>query len=133
VVGHVVSAWASQRLLVLKRVAQHALGAEPIGVAAGVERSPAAGYVEKFLAEDVAGWWHRAYRGRPAPTLAGADHEAFLEQLRAGQFRRAKEAQAWIKAQTRKELALSVPQVGRPKQRDRTGMILGASATLDRG
>ncbi len=41
------------------------------------------------------------------PTLAGGDHAAFVEQLRAGQFRRAKEAQAWIKQRTKRGLALS--------------------------
>ena len=39
--------------------------------------------------------------------MGGEDRAAFVEQLRAGKFRRAKEAQAWIKQRTKRTLALS--------------------------
>jgi transposase len=100
-------AWARQRLMVLKLVGQHELSAEQIAVAVGVGRSTVFRYLDKFVAGGVAGLLHREYKGGPVPTLQGADREAFLEQLRQGRFRRAKEAQAWIKARTRTELALS--------------------------
>lgn len=50
---------------------------------------------------------HRGYTGGKEPTLAGPDQTAFVEQLRLGKFRRAKEAQAWIKQRTNRALALS--------------------------
>jgi len=73
----------------------------------GVGRSSVFRYLDKFLTAGVAGLLSRNYKGGPAPTLQGADREAFLEQLRQGRFRRAKEAQAWIKQRTKAELALS--------------------------
>lgn len=100
-------AWARQRLLVLRLVAQHELNAAQIAAAAGVARSTVFRYLDNFLVGGVAGLLHREHQGGTAPTLAGADHAAFVEQLRLGKFRRAKEAQAWIKARTQRALALS--------------------------
>jgi transposase len=100
-------AWARQRLMVLKLVAQHELSAEQIAEAVGVGRSSVFRYLDKFVAGGVAALLTRDYKGGPTPTLQGADHEAFLEQLRLGRFRRAKEAQAWIKQRTQTDLALS--------------------------
>jgi transposase len=100
-------AWARQRLLVLRLVAQHELSAEKIATAAGVARSTVFRYLDKFLAGGVTGLLRREYEGGKEPTLAGADHAAFVEELRQGKFRRAKEAQAWIKQRTQRTLALS--------------------------
>lgn len=100
-------AGARQRLLVLRLVAQHELNAEQIAVAAGVARSTVFRYLDKFLLGGVAGLLRREYKGGRMPTLAGEDHAAFVEELRAGRFRRAKDAQAWIKARTQRQLALS--------------------------
>lgn len=100
-------AWARQRLLVIRLVAQHELSAERIAAAAGVNRSTVFRYLDNFQAGGVAQLLHRDYTGGKEPTLAGADHTAFVEQLRSGKFRRAKEAQAWIKQRTNRALALS--------------------------
>jgi transposase len=99
--------WARQRLLVLRLVAQHELNAGQIAAAAGVGRATVFRYLDKFQREGIAGLLRREHKGGQEPTLAGADYEAFVEQLRAGKFRRAKEAQAWIKARTQRTLALS--------------------------
>lgn len=101
------SAWARQRLMVLKLVAQHVLSAGQIAAAVGVGRRTVFRYLDKFVAGGVAGLLHRDHQGGSLPTLAGADREAFLAQLREGKFRRAKEAQAWIEARTQRKLALS--------------------------
>lgn len=101
------TAWARQRLLVIRLVAQHELSAERIAAAAGVNRSTVFRYLENFQAGGVAQLLHRDYTGGKEPTLAGTDHTAFVEQLRSGKFRRAKEAQAWIKQRTNRALALS--------------------------
>ena len=99
--------WARQRLLVIRLVAQHELSAERIAAAAGVNRSTVFRYLDNFQAGGVAQLLHRDYTGGKEPTLAGTDHTAFVEQLRSGKFRRAKEAQAWIKQRTNRALALS--------------------------
>ena len=44
--------------------------------------------------------------GNP-PAVRGAVREEFVKRLEAGQFRRAKDAQAWIKKRTRKTLSES--------------------------
>lgn len=100
-------AWERQRLMLMKLVAQHELSAAQIAEAVGVSRSTVFRYLDKFLAGGVKGLLSREHKGGPAPTLRGAEREDFLEQLRQGKFRRAKEAQAWIKERTNKELALS--------------------------
>jgi transposase len=99
--------WARQRLLVLRLVAQHELTAEQIAAAAGVARSTVFRYLDKFLVGGVGELLRREHKGGQTPTLAGEDHAAFVEQLRAGKFRRAKDAQAWIKARTARTLKLS--------------------------
>lgn len=101
------AAWARQRLMVLKLVAQHELSAEQIAVAVGVGRSTVFRYLDKFVAGGVAELLHRDYKGGPVPTLEGDNQAEFVEQLRLGNFRRAKDAQAWIKERTQAELALS--------------------------
>jgi len=93
--------------MVLKLVAQHELSAEQIAVAVGVGRSTVFRYLDKFQTGGVAGLLCREHKGGPRPTLQGSDREAFLTQVRDGRFRRAKDAQAWIKARTKTQLALS--------------------------
>jgi transposase len=99
--------WQRQRLLVVRLVAQHELNAEQIAAAAGVARSTVFRYLDTFLTSGLAGLLAREHKGGHPPTLGAADQAAFLEQLRLGEFRRAKEAQAWIKARTQRTLALS--------------------------
>jgi transposase len=72
-----------------------------------VGRSTVFRYLDKFIAGGVEGLLTREHKGGPVPTLQGTEREEFLEQLRQGRFRRAKEAQTWIKERTKKELALS--------------------------
>jgi Fe2+ or Zn2+ uptake regulation protein len=87
-------AWARQRLSVIWLVAQHELSAERIAAAAGVNRSTVFRYLDNFQAGGVAQVLRRGSTGGKEPTLAVTDHTAFFEQLRAGKFRRAKQAQA---------------------------------------
>jgi len=58
-------------------------------------------YLDTFLASGLTGLLAREHKGGH-PSLGAADQAAFLKQLRAGKFRRAKEAQAWIKARTQR-------------------------------
>lgn len=99
--------WARQRLLVLRLVAQHELNAAEIAEAAAVGRATVFRYLERFQSGGVAALLRREHKGGQRPALEGDDQAAFVEQLRAGKFRRAKDAQAWIKARTKRSLALS--------------------------
>lgn len=99
--------WKRQRLLVLKLVAQHELTAQQIAEVVGVSRATVFRYLDSFQSGAVAALLRREHKGGGTPTLAGTDREAFVEELRAGRFRRAKEAQAWIKKRTKQALALS--------------------------
>lgn len=99
--------WARKRLVVLRLIVQHELSAAQIAEAVGLSRATVFNYLETAESEGVAALLTRGHSGGPAPTLSGEDLAAFVEQLRAGKFRRAKEAQAWIKARTKISLALS--------------------------
>ena len=99
--------WQRQRLLVVRLVGRLELNAEQIAAAAGVARSTVFRYLDTFPTSGMTGLLAREHKGGNPPTLGAADQAAFLEQLREGQFRRAKEAQAWIKARTQRTLALS--------------------------
>lgn len=100
-------AWARQRLQVVRLIAQHELSAAKIAAAVGVSRATVFNYLDQVEAGGVAELLQRGHSGGPAPTLSGADDAAFVEQLRQGKFRRAKEAQAWIRERTKRKLALS--------------------------
>lgn len=97
--------WAKQRLLVIRLVAQHCLGAEQIAKAAGVGRTSVFRYLDTFLRRGVEGLLKRRYKGKK-PTLKGSQKSAFVRRLEKGEFRRAKEAQSWVKERTGVSLAL---------------------------
>src|SRR5664279_3924845 len=99
--------WARRRLQVVRLVAQHELSAAQIAAATGVSRASVFNYLAAFAHGGVAGLLQRGHSGGPKPTVRGKARKQFLVQLRKGKFRRAKEAQAWIKRRTRKSLALS--------------------------
>ena len=80
--------------------------AEQIAVAADVSRRSVFRYLDAFISGGVPALLKREHKGGRTPTLAGADREAFLAQLREGKFRRAKDAQAWIEARTKRKLSL---------------------------
>ncbi len=99
--------WARRRLLVVRLIAQHELTAAQIMRVADVCRQTVFVYRDKVVAGGVA----ELLRWEPAagrqPAVRGAVKTEFLECLEAGQFRRAKDAQAWIKKRTRQSLSES--------------------------
>ncbi len=64
-------------------------------------------YRDKVVEEGVAGLLKRAKAPGNTPAVHGAVREEFVKRLEAGQFRRAKDAQQWIKKSTRKTLSES--------------------------
>ena len=99
--------WARRRLLVVRLIAQHELTVAQIMRVADVSRQTVFTYRDKVVADGVAGLLHRGHGGGPVPTVRGAVAAELIERLEAGQFRQARDAQAWIKKRTRKNLTES--------------------------
>ncbi|MBL9217725.1 MAG: IS630 family transposase [Opitutaceae bacterium] len=99
--------WARQRLLVVRLIAQHELTTEQIAKVAGVSRKSVFNYRDKVERGGVAELLTRDWAGARTPAVRGAVAEEFIARLEAGQFRQAKDAQAWIKKRTRKTLSVS--------------------------
>jgi transposase len=99
--------WARRRLLVVRLVAQHELTVAEIMRVADVSRQTVFTYRDKVVAEGVAGLLRRRWAGARRPLVRGALAEEFLSLLSAGRFRRAKDAQAWLKKRARRTLSES--------------------------
>lgn len=99
--------WARKRLLVVRLIAQHELTVAQIMKVADVSRQTVFTYRDKVVEAGVAGLLKREYGGGVRPTVSGAVAEELIERLEAGQFRQARDAQAWIKKRTRKTLSES--------------------------
>lgn len=99
--------WARQRLLVVRLIAQHELTVAQIMRVADVSRQTVFTYRDKVVVGGVAGLLQRGHGGGPVATVRGAVADELIERLEAGQFRQARDAQAWIKKRTRKNLTES--------------------------
>lgn len=99
--------WARRRLLVVRLIAQHELTVAEIMRVADVSRQTVFSYRDKVVAEGVAGLLRREWAGARRPLVRGALAEEFTALLEAGRFRRAKDAQAWLKKRTRRTLSVS--------------------------
>ena len=99
--------WARRRLLVVRLIAQHELTTAQIARAAGVSRKSVFNYRDKVERGGVAELLTRDWAGARTPAVRGAVAEEFVERLEAGQFRQARDAQAWIKKRTRRTLSVS--------------------------
>ena len=99
--------WARRRLLVVRLIAQHELTVAQIMRVADVSRQSVFTYRDKVVAGGVAGLLQRGHGGGPVPTVRGAVAAELVERLEAGQFRQARDAQAWIKQRTHKNLTES--------------------------
>ena len=99
--------WARQRLLVVRLIAQHELTTAQIAKVAGVSRKSVFNYRDTLAGGGVAALLKREWAGARKPAVHGAVAEEFVRRLEAGQFRQARDAQAWIKKRTRKTLSVS--------------------------
>lgn len=98
--------WARQRLMVLRLVARHEHSAEEIGEMVGIGRASVFNYLKAYLKGGLDALLKRGYCGGRKPALKGAVRQEFMEELRKGKFRRAKEAQAWVLKKTGQRLGL---------------------------
>ena len=99
--------WARRRLLVVRLIAQHELTVAQIMRVAEVSRQSVFVYRDKVVAGGVAGLLERKYGGGPRAAVRGAVQTELIQRLEAGQFRQARDAQAWIKKRTRQTLSES--------------------------
>ena len=99
--------WARQRLLVVRLIAQHGPTVAEIMRIAGVCRQTVFTYRDRLAAGGAPKLLARGHGGGPTPAVRGAVQTEFAEKLAAGKFRRAQEAQAWIKKRTRRTLSVS--------------------------
>ena len=100
-------AWARRRLLVVRLIAQHELTVAQIMRVAEVSRQSVFVYRDRVVAGGVAGLLERKYGGGPRAAVRGAVQTELIRRLEAGQFRQARDAQAWIKQRTRQTLSES--------------------------
>lgn len=99
--------WARRRLLVVRLIAQHEMTVAQIMRAAGVCRQTVFVYRDKVVNGGVGQLLNRRFPPGVQPVVRGAVKAEFLQHLEAGKFRRAKDAQAWIKKRTRRVLSES--------------------------
>jgi transposase len=99
--------WARRRLLVVRLIAQHELTVAQIQQVADVSRQTVFTYRDKLVAGGVAGLLQRKWAGARQPLVRGALAEEFVKLLENGRFRRAKDAQAWLKKRARRTLSVS--------------------------
>lgn len=99
--------WARQRLLVARLIAQHELTSGQIAKVAGVSRKSVFNYRDALTRGGVPELLRREWAGARTPAVRGAVADEFIERLEAGQFRQARDAQAWIKKRTRRTLSVS--------------------------
>ncbi len=99
--------WARRRLLVVRLIAQHELTVAEIMRIADVSRQTVFTYRDKVVTGGVAGLLKRDWKGARVPTVRGAVAAEFIQRLEAGQFRQARDAQAWIKKRTHRTLSES--------------------------
>ena len=99
--------WARRRLLVVRLIAQHEPTVAEIMKVADVSRQTVFTYRDKVVAGGVSALLKRGKAPGNRPVVRGAVQTEFLARLAEGKFRRAKDAQAWIKKRTRKTLTES--------------------------
>lgn len=99
--------WARRRLLVVRLIAQHELTVAQIMRVADVSRQTVFTYRDTLLAGGVAALLTRKQAPGRQPAVRGAVAEEFIARLGAGKFRQARDAQAWIKKRTHRQLTES--------------------------
>lgn len=100
-------AWARRRLLVVRLIAQHELTVEQISRVAEVSRQTVFTYRDTLVAGGVPALLTRKWAPGRIPTVRGVVAEEFITRLEAGKFRQARDAQAWIKKRTHRQLTES--------------------------
>jgi hypothetical protein len=99
--------WARRRLQVVRLIAQHELTVAQIMRVTDVCRQTVFTYRDTVVTGGVAALLARGAAPGRTPTVRGAVAVEFVTRLEAGQFRQARDAQAWIKKRTRRQLTVS--------------------------
>jgi transposase len=99
--------WIRKRLLVVRLIAQHQHAVAEIMHIAGVSRQTVFTYRDKLVNEGLDELLKRSWAGARTPAVHGELAARFIEALKAGTFRQARDAQKWIEQHTRKKLTES--------------------------
>lgn len=99
--------WIRKRLLVVRLIAQHQHTVAEIMRIAGVSRQTVFTYRDKLVADGIESLLKRNWAGARKPAVEGELAEKFIEELKAGTFHQARDAQKWIAKRTRKKLTES--------------------------
>lgn len=99
--------WARKRLLVVRLIAQHQHTVAEIMEIAGVSRQTVFTYRDKLFAEGLDALLTRSWAGARTPVVHGELAEKFIEELKTGKLRQARDAQKWIEKRTRIKLTES--------------------------
>jgi transposase len=91
----------------VRLIAQHELDAAQIARLADVRRKSVFNYRDLVVQGGVSRLLERKGGRGPKPAVRGAVAQEFIERLEEDRFARAKDAQAWIKKRTRKNLTAS--------------------------
>jgi transposase len=90
--------WRRERLLAVKLGLEGQLTLEQIAAQLGRARSCVQRWLERFRADGLEGLLHRPEGGKgPASALSPALAQALNQKLAAGEFRRAADAQRWLR------------------------------------
>ena len=90
--------WRRERLLAVKLGLEGQFTLEEIAAQLGRARSCVQRWLERFRAGGLDGLLHRPEGGKgPASALSPALAQALSQKLQAGQFRRAADAQRWLR------------------------------------
>lgn len=96
--------WARKRLLVVRLIAQHHHTVAEITEIAGVSRQTVFTYRDTLVEDGLEALLTRQWAGARTPAVHGDLAEKFMEELKMGTFRQARDAQKWIHKRTRKKL-----------------------------
>jgi len=96
--------WVRKRLLVVRLIAQHHHTVAEIMEIAGVSRQTVFTYRDKLVAGGLDALLTRSWAGARTPAVHGELAIKFIEELKTGKFRQARDAQKWIEKRTRKKL-----------------------------
>jgi len=99
--------WVRKRLLVVRLIAQHNHTVAEIMEIVGVSRQTVFTYRDKLLADGLTALLTRAWAGARTSVVHGELVGKFIEELKAGTFRQASDAQKWIEKRTQRKLTVS--------------------------
>lgn len=99
--------WKRERLLALKHGLEGEMSLDEIGEAVGRARSCIQRWFDAYRSQGLKGVLRKEHAGGIPSTLKASAAQEMIEKLKAGAWRRAADAQRWLKAEHEVEVALT--------------------------